>query len=103
MTDRKAQHQARAQLVREGTRTLARATITDYRQAKPTHQPRPQSEATDRKVLWTRSEGSGDLTTTLVDLDELVDSIWGSEPEPVPAKPRTAADLLARLNARHKN
>jgi t-SNARE complex subunit (syntaxin) len=114
MTDRKAQHQARAQLVREGTRTLARATITDYRQASyetaraeaREHVRREYEEARDaaaeKELFGTPPEHRG-TPTSIADIDALLTSIWTGEPEPVPAKPRTAADLLARLNARHKN
>lgn len=84
-TDRKAQHRLRAQMVRDGTRTLAAAAITDYRAAKPTHKPKPAHAMTPEERTAAYREAIAHATT----------------PRPLP-RPDTAAGLLARLNARHQ-
>jgi hypothetical protein len=106
MTDRKAQHQARAQLVREGTRTLARATITDYRAASYETALKAEQERITREVHAARDAAARELLegSQPVELSapHAAPSYWTGEPAPLP-KPDTKAGLLDRLNARHKN
>lgn len=87
--DHKTQHRLRAQLLREGNRTLGAAAMTDYRAAKPTHKPRPAEPA----PAMTAEERTDAYRAAIA---------HATTPAPLPT-PDTAAGLLARLNARHKN
>lgn len=121
MTDRKTQHQLRARLVREGTRTLAVSALTDYRAASYASALKTEQDRVRRDVRAAQDAAADELfgvapvrtaepaSTTVAELDALVaslhaEAIPGTFPEDaVPYHPRTKQDLLARLNARHKN
>ena len=102
----KEQHRLRAQLVRDGQRALNQATLTDYRAAKPTHKPKPTQTVTLSREGQSAELDVTDLRFTLDPTDPLGFAVARAfaklaEPAPVPDKPRTQQDLLARLNARY--
>lgn len=96
----KEQHRMRAQLLREGQRSLAYNKITDYVNATPTFKPVPKKRKSRAKVKPTVMDA---IDQTILDgyssiHQPLPEYFPGGEPF-VPKTAKTKADLILRVNA----